>query len=146
MSQNQANPSAPKTLDQEINDFFGGLFRPATPRQTHSVPMDVFETDDAYGVVIDLPGVDMQDVKLSLHEKTLKIEVKPAQQMSDPKQADAAETRWYRRDRPPLTFEESLRFVTPLNGEAVEAGMDRGVLTITLPKAEAAKPRNIQII
>lgn len=126
-------------LEREMNKLFQGVFAPATPAAS-GVRMDIGETADAYRVEIDLPGVAMKDVELSLLEKTLKIKVQP-----EPREA-GTEVTWHRRERPRVTIEESLRFPLEIDAEKVEARMQDGVLRVAIPKAAAVQPRSIPIL
>ena len=100
--------------------------------------VNVWETDDALKVELELPGVKGDQVELSVAGEELSIRV----ERPDPGQE---ETTFHRRERPVGSFARVLRLPMPVNADRVEAEMHHGVLTITLPKAESARPRKIQV-
>ena len=126
-------------LERDVNDLFRGFFGGAAPSGPQG--LDILETEAAYEVHVDLPGVDMPAIELSFSDKTLKIAVRP----ETVKAAEGAEPTWHRRTRRPVEMEESIRFPKPIDAEAIDAALDRGVLVVTLPKTEAVRPRTIAI-
>ena len=89
-------------------------------------------------VEMELPGVRNDQIELSVvgNELTLSFQ----------RQDDAPEgATYHRRERPVGTFTRVLRLPTDVNPDAVEAQLRDGVLTVTLPKAETAKPKKIKI-
>jgi len=98
---------------------------------------DVTEADDAYRVEVDLPGVrrDDVDVEVSGQELTVSGEI-------GERDREGVLRRSTRRTG---RFEYRMLLPAEVNTEAVKAGMADGVLTITVPKAEAVKPRHIAI-
>ncbi|MCU0491728.1 MAG: Hsp20/alpha crystallin family protein [Chloroflexaceae bacterium] len=104
-----------------------------------NVAMDVSETADGYMVEVSLPGVNPADVAINLENRTLTI-------TGERKQAESAEgVQFHLRERASGSFERTLTFPAPINAEAVQATYEHGVLKLSLPKAEAAKPRKIEI-
>jgi HSP20 family protein len=98
---------------------------------------DVRETTDGYAIDIDLPGLTEKEVEITLEglHLTIKGERKP--------QSDAQYTR---RERGFGGFERIFRLPDDVDNARIEAKSKNGVLTLTLPKSEAAKPRTISII
>lgn len=109
--------------------WFGGRSRPA---------LNVWEEADALKVEAELPGVQNEQIEVSVAggEMSLKV-ARP-----DVEQADVT---YHRRERPVGTFTRVLRLPFEVDAEKVQADLRDGVLTITLPKAEAAKPRKIVV-
>ncbi|HHH30571.1 MAG TPA: Hsp20/alpha crystallin family protein [Polyangiaceae bacterium] len=102
----------------------------AQPRVTP--PVDVFENDDEILLVVDVPGVDEDGVDVQLREGTLHLEARQAKG-----DEDVAIT--------PVVYARSFTVPRTVDPGAVAAELDLGVLTVHLPKAEAAKPRRIEI-
>ncbi|MFI0774122.1 Hsp20/alpha crystallin family protein [Streptomyces sp. NPDC021212] len=98
---------------------------------------DVTEADDAYRVEVDLPGVrrDDVDVEVSGQELTVSGEI-------GEREREGVLRRSTRRTG---RFEYRMLLPAEVDTEAVRAGMADGVLTITVPKAEAVKPRHVEI-
>ena len=116
--------------------FFGR----ESSRSTRWVPaLDVSQDKDTLFVHAELPGMKKEDVTLSLHEGVLTLsgERRAAQ-------ADSAATT-VRNERVFGRFERSLTLPVPVDAARVSATYENGLLTVTLPKAEAAKPRQIEI-
>lgn len=101
--------------------------------------LDVYENDEAYLVCVDLPGCSKDDVALTLDNKTLTIEAKRQIIHND------KEEHVLRNERSSATLRRVLTFPTAVNGDAIGAQYRNGVLEVRCPKAEEAKPRQIQI-
>ncbi len=99
---------------------------------------NVWETDDALKVELEVPGVNSDQVELSVVGGELSIRV-------DRPDVDEEGTAYHRRERPVGAFARVLRLPVPVDADRVEAEMRHGVLTISLPKAESARPRKIQV-
>jgi HSP20 family protein len=98
---------------------------------------DVSETDDAYLIEVDLPGVKRDDIDIEMGERELAI----SGEFKERERAGALRRGTRRTGR----FE--FRTVLPgeVNAEGVSASLTDGVLTVNIPKAEAARPRHIEI-
>lgn len=130
------------TLSNEMDRLFDDLMTPWTParRAGSLVPaVDVEETSDAYTFRADLPGVDAKDVKVSVTGDTLtfKGERKRASESTD----GAA----HRVERLYGSFERSFTLGVPVRTDAVKASYKDGVLEIRVPKADEARPREIEV-
>ena len=101
--------------------------------------LDVDETADAYIVRANLPGVSQDDISVNIHDDVLSISAESAAETRDEK------GRALIRERRFGKFSRSLRFPANVDGDAVEAHFDKGVLSIRLPKAEHVKPRAIPV-
>jgi len=100
--------------------------------------VDLVDTDDSLQLVADLPGVDKKDLDIWVKENVLTIE-------GTRDGVEAPETAAQRKERPTGKFHRSLKLSAPVNAEGTKAFFADGVLTLTLPKMEEAKPRRIQI-
>jgi HSP20 family protein len=126
-----------RALDQALTATFGeGGNRLWVP------PMDVAERTDAYLVHAELPGVDPAQVEVSFEQNVLTI------RGSKPTLLEAAqqgELRVYSNERVSGGFERSLRFPDYVDADRIEASFQHGLLTVVIPKAQAAQPRKIEI-
>lgn len=122
-------------VDRLFNDLLTGV---PTPRAFP--PINVWEDENAVFVEAELPGYTDKDVDISLHGTELTI----AGARSGSSVNENATV--HRRERWSGRFTRTLRFATPIDPGAVEARFESGVLTITLKKTEAAKPRKIEVV
>lgn len=105
-------------------------------------PLDAWETEHAFVVTLDLPGIDHDAVDISFERNTLTVtgDRRPAA-----KTPENGELRVFFAERTFGHFSRALRFPQYVEGDKISAHFDRGVLTISVPKAEAAKSRKIAI-
>lgn len=101
--------------------------------------VNIYESADALLVQAELPGVAQQDVQLSFQDGSLVI--KGRRELA----AGLREMQAIRRERSLGEFEKSIAIPIKVKSEQVEARFQSGMLTISLPKAEEAKPKSITI-
>ncbi len=121
----------------------GSFVRPGTgyaaAQAGYSFPINVHGTTNELTVEALLPGVSQEDVNIDLDRGVLTITAKRHG-------AEVAKgEQWHLREFNPGQFARSLSLPFPVETEQANATFSNGVLTLTLPKAEAAKPRRIQI-
>ena len=104
--------------------------------------LDVIERADAYLITAELPGVDPAQTEISFENNTLVLRGTKAPSLVP---QENEEIRVYSAERLSGSFERAIRLPEYVEGDKIEASYDRGVLTITVPKAEAARPRKIEI-
>jgi HSP20 family protein len=121
-----------RELDRLTQQAFGTRARPA------AMPMDAYREGDHFMVHFDLPGVDPSSIDLTVEKNVLTVSAERNWQANDNQQVLASE-------RPQGTFSRQLFLGEGLDTERVEASYDNGVLTVTIPVAEQAKPRKVQI-
>lgn len=121
-------PVREKAEAQESGSYEGRWFEPA---------VDIYETDDALTLVADLPGVGAEDVSTDLRDNLLTITARFKNDASQwkPVYEEYAEGHYTRQ----------FRLGQQIDQAKISAVMKDGVLTLTLPKADAAKPRKIQV-
>lgn len=102
------------------------------------MPMDAFEKNGVYTLKFDLPGVGPDHVDLTVDSGILRVTV-------DRKIEDTEGANWLLRERATGTTSREIRLGNRLDSSAVEASYDQGVLTVTLPIKEEAKPRRVSI-
>jgi HSP20 family protein len=100
---------------------------------------DVYETEVAYVIEADLPGVSMQDISVQLAGTTLVIAGKRESTMAGDSETHS------RIERPCGTFRRTFTLPTAVKNDEVQAAYAHGVLSVTVPKADAARPRKIAI-
>jgi HSP20 family protein len=101
--------------------------------------LDVYEDKDNLYVKAELPGMKREQIDVSLHDGTLSIS---GERKSEEKHQDA---EVYRAERFVGKFQRSVSLPTPVAPDKVKAQYRDGVLTITLPKTEEAKPKQIDV-
>jgi HSP20 family protein len=107
-------------------------------RPTFVPAVDIYETDEGAVLVADLPGCDESNVAISLEDGVLTIRGRVAPEAPEGLTLTAAE---YRTG----DFERSFTVSELVDPEKVEATFKNGLLRLTLPKAELAKPRKIDV-
>lgn len=122
-----------RDLEQFTNAFFDAGRR--GPRQ---MPMDLYRVGDRYIVSADLPGIDPGSVDIDVDGQLLTIR---AERTLSPDENAA----WIARERTGGTFLRQLTLGQGLDTEKITAAYENGVLTVTIPLSERAKPRKIEI-
>ena len=102
-------------------------------------PADIHETTEAYVIRLDLPGVPQKDVKVTLLGDTLTIRGERKFEALGEKE------QLHHRERRTGSFERHFTLSAPVRADQVRAGYRDGVLEVSVPKAEAAKTREIEI-
>lgn len=121
-------------MDQLANE---GMGRGREGRNVWRLPVDAYSTEDAIVLVADVPGVRPEDVSVTLEGDTLTL--------SGEFKAEDNVQNYVLRERPTGRFERTLTVNTPIDPTKLEASVEFGVLRVTLPKAEAVKPRQIAV-
>jgi HSP20 family protein len=102
-------------------------------------PVDIQETADGYRLQAELPGLTRDDINITLENNVLRL-------TGERKfERDAKKENFQRIERTYGAFSRAFALPQQVNGEGVQAAFENGVLTITVPKAEQAKPRKIEI-
>lgn len=110
----------------------------AQPRNWRRPSYDVAESKEAFSVSVTLPGVKREGVDISIEEDTLTIVGTRSTQAPEG-------WRPLRRELPTGDYRLSLGLNVAINEAAISARVEDGILELTLPKAEAVKPRKIQV-
>jgi HSP20 family protein len=121
-----------RELDRLAGHVWGGAFR------SGAMPMDAYRHADSVVVNFDLPGVDPGSVELTVERNVLTVKAERAGSTGDGDEVLVAE-------RPHGQFTRRLFLGQALDTDHVDAAYDRGVLTLTIPVAEKAKSRRIEI-
>ena len=124
------------TFLKELDNLSEGLLSPvSSPR------VDVVETKDHYELTAELPGFKKDEVTVQVKDGVLELN---AAVPEDKTKADS-ETQWLLRERRKAAFQRTFRLPRDVDGEAIEAAFQDGLLVLTLPKKEETKPRTVSI-
>jgi len=103
---------------------------------------DVAERKDAYVLLAELPGVNPEDVEVAFEQNVLTVRGTKRPSFDT---AKAGELRLYAAERLAGRFERSVRLPESVDADRIDAAFAHGLLTITVPKAQAAQARKITI-
>jgi len=138
-------PAGVINMQREMNRMFDNFFRGDTPEgemfgsSLWAPAVDVAEREDGYEVNVELPGVDKDDVKITVQDNVLTIR-------GEKKQEKESKDSDYRRvERSYGSFQRSFALPTSVRHDKVDASYKDGILTIALPKADEAKPKQIEV-
>ncbi|MFO7577119.1 MAG: Hsp20/alpha crystallin family protein [Pelovirga sp.] len=128
--------SMQREAEQLLRSFdFGSIVRPETAR----LQFNLQEQEDSYMVEAPLPGIDVEKLDISVVNRLLTIKGEfAAAELAD-------DVRFHRRERRSGTFEQTLRLPADLDADAIAADYQDGILSLRLPKAQAALPRRIEV-
>jgi HSP20 family protein len=120
-------------LEDELERLF------ETPLQAWAPALDVHEDKDAYTIRVELPGMKREDIDVSLQDGALVIS---GERKTETIKED---TEVHRQERFYGKFSRALTLPTAVSGDQVKAAYKDGILTVTLPKAEEAKPKHVTV-
>ena len=124
-----------RELEDRLNEVFNGYAAP-----TGWVPaVDIQEDEDAYTLVADMPGLKKEEIELTVEDDV--ITLKGARKHEEEKTTKG----YHRVERSYGTFERAFRLPSGVDAKKVKAAYEHGVLTVTLAKPEAAKPKRINV-
>ena len=126
-------------LNALLDDAFSGWPGNGVATSAWLPAVDVFEDKESLKIVAELPGLKPEDVKLTMENSTLTLRGEKKQV------AEEKNERVHRYERSYGSFERSFSLPNTVDADKVAASFENGVLTIILPKAEKAKPREIAV-
>ncbi|MFI2758213.1 Hsp20/alpha crystallin family protein [Streptomyces echinatus] len=121
-----------RDFDRLAQQVFGTDARPS------AMPMDAYRSGDDFLVHFDLPGIDPETIELDVERNVLNVRAERRSPAPEGAEMLVAE-------RPEGTFTRQLFLGETLDADRIDASYEAGVLTLTIPVAERAKPRRIQI-
>jgi len=138
-----SSPNRWANLRDEIDTMFELPFWSTLGRQTQlfngwSPALDLYQNADNVVAIVELPGMRKEDIEISLHDGTLTVS---GERKSESVEGEKAE----RTERVTGKFRRSITLPARVETDTVNATYRDGILTVTLPKAEDAKPKQIQI-
>lgn len=110
----------------------------AADRASATMPMDLYRDGDHYVLHVDLPGADPGTIDVSVDDRTLTIRAERTPRTE-------SDVQWLAKERPVGTYARQLTVGRGLALDAIEATYSDGVLTLTVPVAEDARPRRIEV-
>ncbi|MGP3534870.1 Hsp20/alpha crystallin family protein [Microbacterium sp. RD1] len=109
-----------------------------TRRGPRRMPMDLYRDGDHYVLTADLPGVDPGSVDIDVDGQLLTIRAERTLASGD-------SVKWITREREAATFVRQLNLGQGIDTENISASYNNGVLSVTIPVSEKAKPRRIEV-
>jgi HSP20 family protein len=130
-------------LNRAVEELFGELARPGYEGQENIRPwqplVDIVETEQAYEVRAELPGIAKEDVQLAIENNVLTLSGERKFEK------DVNKESYHRIERAYGSFSRSFTLPARVDAERVEARYENGLLTVAIPKAAEARPRKIEI-
>ena len=138
-------PSDIASMQREMNKVFDSFFRGETDEgfpltaSSWRPAVDIAEEEDAFQVKMELPGVAKEDVKITMENDLLTVRGEKKQEK------ETKGKNYHRIERGYGLFQRSFTLPVTVRGEKIEASFRDGILNITLPKSEEAKPKEIEV-
>ena len=128
------------SFERDIDTLVGSVLGSGREVGPQSGPaMDMTDAGEELQLVAELPGVKKDDVKLSIHDGVLTLS-------GERKESELPEkAAWVRNELWRGTFSRAIRLPYPVAADRVKAELTNGILTVILPKAEEARPKEIRI-
>jgi HSP20 family protein len=130
------------TLNRALDQAFVAPWQQSDANRMWVPAMDLVEQKDRYVLYAELPGVKMEDLEIGFEQNVLTIRGTKRSSL-DP--AAQGELRVYTAERVTGAFERSLKLPDFVDGDRISASFENGLLTVTVPKAQAAQARRIAI-
>jgi HSP20 family protein len=131
------------SIQNELNQLFGRTYGGEAGERVRGAawapPLDVHETADRFVITVELPGLGPDDVEISVEDNVLTLSGE--RRFYD----ERSENDFHRIERRFGSFARTLTLPSTADAEGIEASFDAGVLTISVPKREEAKPRKIEV-
>jgi HSP20 family protein len=132
-----------RAMDRMFDDFFGarrrGLASWSQEWSGFNPKVDVTETDTEVKVAAELPGLDAEDMQVTVSHNVLSIKGEKKQEREEKGK------NWYRSERSYGSFERSIPLPQGTDTEQADAAFDKGVLTITFPRTAEGRPAKIAV-
>ncbi|MGA7125759.1 MAG: Hsp20/alpha crystallin family protein [Chthoniobacterales bacterium] len=124
-------------MDRVYNSTLGSSFRSPASLSRWNPAVDVYQDKDQFVVVAELPGLKKEEIEILLHDATLTI--------SGERKHEGASEQGFFTERFYGKYQRSLTLPTPVDPGKVKASYRDGLLQVVLPKAEEAKPKQIEV-
>jgi HSP20 family protein len=125
-----------RDFDRLTEQYLGA--QSGSARAPRFMPMDLYRSGDHYVLHADLPGVDPGSVDVGVENNTLTIKAERSERTEDGVQ-------WISSERFTGTYMRQLALGDGIDADKITATYENGVLTVTLPVAERAKPRRVSV-
>ncbi len=126
-------------IDRLFESPFAELMRTTQLLSGWTPAIDMFEDKDNFVLRVELPGTKKEDIDLSLHDGSLSIS---GERKSEDKYQDS---EVHRAERFFGRFQRTISVPAPVSPDNIKAQYKDGILTVTLPKTEEAKPKHIEV-
>jgi HSP20 family protein len=135
--------NATRLMDRLFDQAFGGLGSQGADKvdegtPTYALPVDVLETDDTFTLYATVAGTPGENVDVTFEDGVLSIVVKAA--------PFDRQGRWLRQERPWGNWTRKLELPKEVQADGIEAHVENGVLTVTVPKVASAQPVRIPVV
>jgi HSP20 family protein len=124
-------------MDRVFESTVGSFSGSPAPLSRWNPAVNVYQDKDRFTVVVELPGLKKEEIEISLHDDTLTI-------AGERKREESSEQEFL-TERLYGKFQRSLTLPTAVDAEKVKASYKDGLLQVELPKAEEAKPKQIEV-
>lgn len=132
-----------RTMDRLIDEFMGGGGSALPLRgedggpPSHTLPVDILETEEAYLLTAPVPGFAPEAVEVTFDQGVLTITAQ-----AEPRPVEGT---WLRQERPHGSWTRRLQLPEQVDGAGIAADFDNGLLTVTVPKAARPQPVKIPV-
>ena len=126
-------------IQDEMNQVFGRARHGQGGGRVWAPALDISERKDAYVVTVEVPGVNPDDLDITLEDGLLTIQGE--RQFTQ----ESTEQQFHRVVRRYGSFRRSITLPSQVKADAIEASFENGVLEVVVPKAEEAKPKKISV-
>jgi len=133
------------TLREAMDRLFEDTWVPARRRvpseerdRVYRLPLDAYVTPDEIVIMANMPGVKPEEVEITLEGDTLTIKAE--------RPAPLENVGYVLQERPYGRYQRTLSINIPVDSSKAEAKFENGLLTLTVPKSEAVKPKTIQVV
>lgn len=137
------------TVDHLFNETLGGeQFSQGWSRNSNgralvqAMPLDVYSTDDEVVILAALPGMQPENLDLSINQDTVTLSGRVDSATAT---EEAQGAKWYLHELWSGEVRRSITLPFPVDADQIQATFEHGILRVILPKAETAKPRKIEI-
>ncbi len=128
-------------LNRLFNETFSRFFgAEELPSRAWAPPVDIYETDENLVLKAELPGMDPEDVEVRVQDSTLYLKGERKFEK------EVKEDNYHRIERAFGSFTRTFPLPSSIDADKVKAEYKDGVLTLTMPKREEAKPKTIKIL
>ncbi|MBI5019808.1 MAG: Hsp20/alpha crystallin family protein [Ignavibacteriales bacterium] len=127
-----------REIDRVFNNFRSDILGVEGSKTLMPV-VDIIERENEYNIKVELPGVEKKDVKITVQDDVLTI--KGEKRQENERKGD----NYHHVERSYGIFQRSFPLPTSVQGEKIDASFENGVLSLTIPKLEEAKPKEIEV-
>lgn len=133
-----STPTLDRFFNESVNRFFGNFGEEVSSR-TWNPPVDIYEEGDNILIHAELPGFEKNDVNINVENGRLSISGERTFQSENESRDYHRMERWYGK------FHRTFQLPNTVDLDSIDATLKNGILTISIPKREEAKPRQIKV-